>query len=74
MGGPGAAGDGGRPRQQPRGRHQPCGGQKLRTRAGNEASRSFTNIPFYWFICTIKQDILQITVLYHVGSPVDEPP
>ena len=27
-----------------------------------------------WFICTIKQDILQITVLYHVGSPVDEPP
>ena len=28
----------------------------------------------YWFICTIKQDILQITVLYHVGSPVDEPP
>ena len=28
----------------------------------------------YWFICTIKQDILQITILYHVGSPVDEPP
>ena len=27
----------------------------------------------YWFICTIKQDILQITVLYHVESPVDEP-
>ena len=28
----------------------------------------------YWFICTIKQDILQIIILYHVGSPVDEPP
>ena len=28
----------------------------------------------YWFICMIKQDILQITILYHVGSPVDEPP
>ena len=28
----------------------------------------------YWFICTIKQDILQIIVLYHVGSPVDKPP
>ena len=28
----------------------------------------------YWFICTIKQDILQITVLYHVGSPVDHYP
>ena len=28
----------------------------------------------YWFICTIKQDILQITVLYHVESSVDEPP
>ena len=25
----------------------------------------------YWFICTIKQDILQITILYHVESPVD---
>ena len=22
----------------------------------------------YWFICTIKQDILQITILYHVGD------
>ena len=28
----------------------------------------------YWFICTIKQDILQITIMYHVGSRVDEPP
>ena len=24
----------------------------------------------YWFICTIKQDTLQITILYHVGSHV----
>ena len=29
------------------------------------------NYWFYWFICMIKQDILQITILYHVGSPVD---
>ena len=46
MGGPGAAGDGGRPRQQPRGRDQPRGGQKLRTRAVNEASRSLPTMGY----------------------------
>ena len=34
---------------------------------------SLIGLLVYWFICMIKQDILQITILYHVGSPVDEP-
>ena len=48
-------------------RHQP---HEVRPRG----KHAYIGLLVYWFICTIKQDILQITVLYHVGSPVDEPP